>query len=466
MELELYPWQGKDKDQLQTLFKTYRRVLYQLATGAGKTVIAGSICQGLRRYGTETLILVHRKELVNQFVSTLTKAGLDDDIGVVQPSYPATPWAPIQIASVFSLVRRKLAIKPKLIIVDEAHHIRAKTWEKCLAQFPDAWVLGLTATPKRLDGKGLKSHFDYLHCGPTIDELIEGKYLSPVTSLRLPVGFNLRNIRTIGGDYDRHALAEQGENPLLIAAGVHVYQKHLMGRKAIYFGASISNSFKTAEKFRAAGIRAEHIDGNSSDNDRDRALNMFGEGALDVLCNYDLISEGFDCPSCDAIMDAHATKSTVAYLQRIGRAMRYQPGKVALHADLCNNIVHGLYNEDRDWSLRDDEVQEEEKKSAPISNLRCCHACATVYPKRHRECPTCGVMHENRPVLALDVTLQEVLPQPKKKRRMNKADLEQSLRGLRTSSQPMSDLRALSEKMKYDERWVQQVAKLMRIAGD
>ena len=461
MDLDL--WQANDVVAIREAFRRHKTVCYQLATGGGKSLIAGSICQGTRRHGRNALILVHRKELVDQFVNTLRSAGLDHDVGVVHPSYPMTPWAPIQVASIFSLMRRSLLLDPYIVIVDEAQHMRAKTWGKIVERYPDALILGLTATPARLDGKGLGEAFSHLVCGPTIPELISYQRLCPVRTFRLPVGFDFKAFRKMAGDYNVKDVAAQAIQPAVVGKAVSAYERFMPGHNAIFFGVTIAHSRATAERMRAAGIPAEHVDGETAVGTRARIMEMFRAGDIKVVCNVDLISEGFDAPGCNAVIDASPTKSLTKYLQRLGRSMRWQEGKTAIHADLCGNIIHGLPEDERVWTLSMDEAQASAESVAPAAKLRCCTGCATVYPVRKRECPTCGAAPETRPVIEVDVELQEMKPTGRSPKRPAKKNLERLIREAKRAPSPWSALEDVRVVMGYPEQWTAQLAALLDI---
>ena len=459
----LWVWQERDVATLRDLFGTHQRICYACPTGSGKTVIAGHICQLLRAGGCKVLILVHRKELVHQFMNTLRAAGLAHEVGIIRPGYPETPWAPIQLASVFSLVRREHILStfdPYMVIVDEAHHARAKTWEDILKAFPRARVLGLTATPARLDGKALGTQFDHLHCGPSIDELVEWENLAPMRTFRLPSGFDYKQIRTLAGDWNKKDVAKQATKPTFVVKAVTAYQRYVPNSRAIFFGITIEHSKLIAQQMRDSGIRAEHVDGDTPGATRDRVMDMFRTGGLDMLCNVGLISEGFDCPSCDCIIDQQPTKSITNYMQKLGRAMRFEPDKIAMHLDLAGNIHHGLPAEERTWTLDMEDAQGETKEEGtPVSRLRTCLQCATVYASRLPACPTCGAPPNSKIVLEVDVELQEILPKTRHgKGKPKSSDVERRIREARRSADPWVEIERIRQEQGYPEGWSEQIA--------
>ena len=182
MPLILRDYQSDLAQTLRVNFRRYRSICLQLPTGAGKTPIAGAIALGLSERGHGLLALEHRDELVDQFCRTLDTVGLSGRYGVIAAGRAPTPWARFQVASIQTLARRATPdLKPRYVVVDEAHHARAKTWAAVLDRFPDAKILGLTATPERLDGKPLGMHFEHLVCGPSIAWLVAHGWLAPTS---------------------------------------------------------------------------------------------------------------------------------------------------------------------------------------------------------------------------------------------------------------------------------------------
>ena len=354
-------------------------------------------------------------------------------------------------------------LDPYMVVVDEAHHARAKTWEDILKAFPRARVLGLTATPARLDGKALGQQFDYLHCGPHIHELVTWGNLAPMRTFRLPSGFDYKKIRTLAGEWNKKDVAAQATKPTFLVKALTNYQRYAAGRKAIFFGMTIDHSKAIAEQMRSAGVRAEHVDGDTEAGTRDRIMDMFRTDGLDMICNVGLISEGYDCPSCEVIIDQAPTKSLTNYMQRLGRAMRFEPEKIAIHLDLAGNIHHGLPDEERTWTLDMEDAQGEPKEpGTPASRLRCCTNCATVYPAREPACPTCGAARETKTVLEVDVELQEVLPKTRDGRggrgKPKASDLERRMREARKSADPWVEVERIRQEFGFPDGWSEQMA--------
>ena len=471
---KLFADQARDVDAIRDLICEYRAVLYQAATGSGKTVVAGYIAQAARKKGRRILILVHRRELVRQFVNTLTKAGLGQDVGVVCRGFAPAPWAQIQVAMVFSWCRRKPHFKPDLIFVDEAHHAKAESWHNVLAWYPNARIIGMTATPLRLDGQGLDPPFEAIHCGLSISELIALKRLAPTRVIRVPVGFGGAGLKKTAGEYNLKQMDSRA-TPKVVANATNVYLNYLIGKRTIMFGVTKRHARDTANSLIEAGVRAAYVADETPEAVRDETFRKFSDGMLDVVCNVGLIDEGFDVPTCDAVMDVAHTASLGRYMQRAGRYMRYLIGKVGILADCVGNTYrHGLPDIDRHWSLS----SSQEGNGAPVNTahkgtaLRCCKSCLTLFESRYSKCPYCGDVHDGRPVSEVDVELIEAMPSPPKPKpepKMNKrtrSSIVYSARILHHAGSSREAFNVLVDaaiSAGYDPNWAHVIADTMKI---
>lgn len=357
--------------------------------GAGKTVVMAWMSSQARLLGNRVLFAVHRQELIDQ--SSDTFGGLNVSHGIVAAGYPMNLSEQIQIGSIQTIIRRHEKMHaPNLIILDEAHHASAATWKKLLATYPEAFVVGLTATPARLGGQGLGDVFESLIMGPTVKELIEWGNLSPYRYYAPPVAADFSDLRVRYGDYVQSEVALKMDKSEIIGDLVAQYQKLAPTSQAVCYCVSRAHSEHTAEMFRRAGIHAMHIDGETPTIARAAVIDEFRRGTIRVLCNVDLVSEGFDLPSMDAVILARPTQSLTLYIQQAMRAMRpdrNNPGKVATIIDHVGNVYrHGMPDEDREWSL-------EGKKKRTMAKvefaIKCCPKCyGTHRPAPY--CPLCG----------------------------------------------------------------------------
>ena len=380
----LRPYQSRAVEELRQAIRSKGSAVYVLPTGGGKTVIFGEIARLAAEKGSRTLFLVHRRELIKQAVDTLEKFLPGMSFGVEAAGWPSMPWSNVQIASVQSLVRRDVDLKPDLIVVDEAHHCRATTWATILGKYPTVPRLGLTATPERLDGRGLGEHFNVMVKGPTISELVEDGYLAPCRTLTIPTSIDLDGLKANRrGEYGA-AIANRITDEV-VADMAALYVRYAPGRQAVFFGENRDHSRRVVAKLQEMGVNAEHVDGDDHPARRDRVMGEFKDRRIQVVGNCDLISEGFDAPSCDAVILGKKTGSVTSYLQKAGRAMRPGLDKEALIIDPTGiSYELGLSDETREWSLEDGEVNE---RKGGERNPRECSQCHTMF--YGSRCPYC-----------------------------------------------------------------------------
>jgi superfamily II DNA or RNA helicase len=390
MSITLYDYQEAALREVRQAYRDgYKAPLLVSPTGSGKTVMFSSICEGIQRKGNTAWILVHRQELVDQVCDTLHSFGVRH--GVIAPAYPFASSAPIQVASVFTLVRR-LAQKtaPNLIIIDEAHHaILRSTWGKVIGAFPASRLLGVTATPTRLSGEGLGDIFDKLIVGPSVQTLIDMGRLSPVRVFAPPT-VDLSEVHTRMGDYVKSEISTAIDKPKITGDVVAHYQKITPNARAAVFCVSLEHAAHVADQARAAGISAVTVDGNTDRQIRREIIKDFQNGSIKWLVTVDLISEGFDCPGIDVGISLRPTQSVGLWLQQCGRVLRTAPGKS--HATILdhagNTLRHGLPTEDRDWSLSGSVVRN--SGGAQSQRPRVCPKCFSATRGRSSACPHCG----------------------------------------------------------------------------
>lgn len=367
-----------------------RRVLIQLPTGGGKTVMAGQALLSAQQSGFAGQFIVHRKELIDQTSESFDRMDLPH--GFIAAGRPLDLHAATTLAGVQTLANRlDLVLPPNLVIVDEAHHAGAGTWERVLAAYPDAFILGLTATPERLDGRGLNEHFDALVIGPSVAELIERGFLSPY-DYYAPSRPDLTGLHTTGGDFNRGEVAGLMDRAELIGDVVEHYQRLAPGQQGIVFAAGREHSRNLAEAFLAAGVRAAHVDGAMPDRERKRIDGAFRAGEIDVMTNVDLFGEGYDVPGIVYCGMARPTKSLSLFMQQAGRALRTAPGKTrAIICDHASNaFTHGLPDDDREWSLEGRAARKRAACNDDAEPVRQCMTCYRVYPSSEKSCPGCG----------------------------------------------------------------------------
>ena len=354
MTYKLRPYQSDLLDRIdKSWFSGNRSILCQLPTGGGKTILFATVVHEANQKGLRCLVLAHREELIKQAADKL-EIITDTPVGIIKAGYPTNYDRDIQVASVPSLTRRvNNCPEFDLIIVDEAHHSTANSYRTILNRFPTARVLGVTATPIRLDGKGFRGVFDELICGVTVSELIESGSLSQYKYFATETSMSVEDVGKRQGDFKTEDVAKA--NPVAGLAGdvVKSYRDYLDGKQAVIFCINIEHSIAIAEHFKAAGIIANHLDGNTPSGERSDVMTQFRDKRIQVLTNCALFDEGLDIPSLDGVILARPTASLSRYLQQVGRALRPCEGKDrAIIIDLAGNYERlGMPDDARVWTL-------------------------------------------------------------------------------------------------------------------
>lgn len=367
-----------------------RRLLLVAPTGSGKTTIAAEMIHGACARQGAVLFLAHRKELIDQCSQRLDGVGVDH--GVIMAGHRrVAPGCPVQIASIPTLVRRLDQLpRATLVVVDEAHHARAGTYSAILDRYPGVPVIGLTATPWRLDNKGLGELFEETVVASTPAALIAAGHLVPFTGYAYDIPA-LRDVKRTGADYNQHGLELVMGRSQLAGNVVEQWITHCPGRRTVVFAVSVSHSRDLVARFRAAGVRAEHLDGTTPAPLRASILARLADGSLDVVSNVNVLTEGWDLPELEVCVLARPTLSVGLYLQMVGRVMRPTSGKsVARIHDHAGCILrHGLPDDERSYELTGDPRRTAEKFKLPP--IRTCQECFAVYPAARSVCPVCGM---------------------------------------------------------------------------
>jgi superfamily II DNA or RNA helicase len=415
MNIQLRDYQLEGVNAIRERFRAGdRNVLFQLPTGGGKTIVFSYITEGAAKKNNRVLILVHRQELIRQTSASLNDIGVEH--GIIAPGFTPS-WDIVQVASVQTLVRRLDKIHPpQLIISDECHHAGAASWSKIFSHFNKASILGVTATPVRLDGKGLGrsagGFFDSMVNGPAVADLIKRGYLATPKVYAPPIGADLSSLRKKYGEFVSGEAAAALDKPVITGCAVEHYRKLCGGVPAIAFCASVAHAEHVADQFRAAGYQAASIDGTMHDNDRKQRIQALGGGALNVLTSCDIISEGTDIPIVGAAILLRPTASTGLYLQQVGRALRMYEGKThAVILDHVGNVMrHGMPDEDREWSLDGEKLggkkKKDDEKDIAVKQCDQCYCCHAPAPR----CPVCGHVYEvtAREIETAEGQLQEI----------------------------------------------------------
>ena len=342
--------------------------------GSGKTCITAFMAMQATAKRNRVLFIVHRQELCEQVEDTFRKWGVDMSL--------------CHVAMVQTVCRHLTTEpEPQLIITDENHHAVSSSYKKIYDFFPKAKRVGVTATPCRLSGEGLIAVNDVLIEGVSTKWLIDNKYLAPYKYYSVTL-LDLEGIKVRSGEYVASSIEQAMKKQAINGDVVATYRKLADGKKAICYAPTIALSQEMADSFSREGISAAHIDGNTPKEQRKEVIAGFRAGKIKILCNVDLISEGFDVPDCECAILLRPTKSLTLYIQQAMRCVRYRAGKMALIiAHVGNYIRFGLPDEPHEWSLHGEKKQSRE---AGESSAIQCEKCFFVYDKKLKKCPNCG----------------------------------------------------------------------------
>ena len=378
-----------------------RRILLVAPTASGKTVIFSDIIKHYVEQYCSVLVISHRREIIGQTSKKLAANGVAH--GIIQAGIDPRPMARVQVASIATLhvraVRNKIMPLPPadLLVIDEAHHAPATTYRKLIEAYPNAVLLGATATPCRGDGRGLGSIFEVIIECPQIPELIEGKWLVP-TRIYAPVDPDLRGVRTVAGDYVESQLAERMDRDKLVGDIVMHWLKLAERRKTVCFAVSVRHSIHLRDEFVKAGVRAEHIDGSTPKPERDAILGRLASGEIELVTNCMVLTEGWDMPEVGCCILARPTKKMGLFRQMIGRVLRPAEGKRdAIVLDHSGAVFrHGLPEDYVEWKLDPDhraESPEHQKRGHDEhgGGLIECSQCSALR-LGGQPCPACGFM--------------------------------------------------------------------------
>lgn len=341
-------------DGINGIFRHWREgkrsILFQMPTGTGKTVLFSEIVRRGFIADKKILIVVHRKELIEQITNKLKS--LNIDLGLIVADRKSDYSKLVQVASIQTLSRREHP-DSNLIIIDECHHAKADSYKKLWDIYPEAKFLGVTATPVRLSGEGFEDLFDIMVESPPVSYFIQNNFLVPIKQL-VCANPDLSKVKKRQGDYITSALSDVMLDNSLMSNLLESYQKHALNKSTIVFAVDVEHSKSIVDRFRNAGIQSEHIDSQTSKAERASIIKSFKEKQIKVISNVEIITEGFDFPECEAVQLARPTKSLALYLQMVGRVMRTAEGKsegiVLDNAGLW--LEHGLAIIDRTWSLK------------------------------------------------------------------------------------------------------------------
>lgn len=366
-DITLRDYQQLAKEEIFGKWNLVDNILYQMPTGTGKTRLFTSIIRDISIWGLRhninyrILIIAHRSELIEQSSRSLDKYRIKHGVlaGTMKDKRDLTQA--IQVASIQTITHPANQcmiddLKFDFIIIDEAHHAVANSYQKLWEYCPDAKKLGVTATPWRMNNSGFVQIFDAYIPSMSIKNFIQKGWLATYQYYSIPTSSELvksiESIREfdIEGDYKNSALVEVCDTSKIRAQLYDSYEKNVLGKKGIIYSISREHSEHICLQYRSRGVAIENIDSKTPAKVREKVIQAFRNGEIDIIVNVDIFSEGFDCPDIEFIQLARPTKSLVKYIQQVGRGLRKNGDKKCIILDNVGMYSRfGLPDEERDW---------------------------------------------------------------------------------------------------------------------
>ena len=409
--MQLRPYQVELIDNARDALRQHRRILLVAPTGAGKTAITVYMMQQAAARGMKSCFIVHQNELLMQTSRALWKQKLEH--GLIA-SGKGRSGLPTQVASVQTLINRLGDYKDwNLIIIDEAHRSAARTYREVISAYPNARVIGLTATPQRTDGKGLADMFDCMVEGPNIQQLIKSGYLCDYEIYAPKIDFDISQVKTVAGDYAKGELETAMDKPTITGDAVQHYVSLANNKRCVVMCVTVNHAKHVAEQYQAAGIAAECMDGTMSTKQREDMLTRFKDGKTKILTAVQLLIEGVDVPGIEVVQWLRPTQSVIVWMQGNGRGFRPFEGKDRLIIlDHVGNVMrHGMPDQLRNWTL-EGRAKRTRKSSSDESDIgiQTCPKCRHVFLSGVSACPKCGTEVElkERKIEQVDGSLEKL----------------------------------------------------------
>jgi len=343
--------------------------------------------------GNRVLFIVHRREILEQAENTFKQ----DDVNMRL----------CQMGMVQTITRHIDELQPPAIImIDEAHHALSNSYQRIINSFPDALKLLFTATPWRMDGKGLNTIADDMVLGKPIPELIKQGFLAPV-DYYAPEEIDSSQLKTKrNGEFDEASI-EQAVKPKIYGNAVKHYLNLAAGKQAIAYAYNVASAERLAEAFKQAGITAAAVSGKTDKTTRKRIVADYRAGKIQVVTNAELFTEGLDLPNVDCVIMLRPTQSLSLYLQFAMRSMNPRDGKRAIIIDHVNNVERfGLPTIDRDWILSGRDKHSKSSNGAPIKSVSVCPECFATFYRSGDNCPFCGAELGEEKIIETDESVK------------------------------------------------------------
>jgi superfamily II DNA or RNA helicase len=446
--IQLRPYQQQLLDDISAQFRAgHRSVLGQMPTGAGKTAVAIVAAHKAAARGKRVLFQAHTRVLIDQTAERFASAGLE--FGIIMAGRSSN-GRPVQIGSVQTLARRLDKVQPfDLIITDECHRAMSAAYVKIFAAWPRAYQIGLSATPSRLDGRGLGDVYSALVCGPSVAELVQMGHLAPFRVFA-PGQPDLSAVKTEQGDYAIGGLSAAMDKPTITGDAVEHFKRLAADRQAIVYACSIAHGGHVAEQFNEAGIVTTLLHSDLSADDQRQAIAGIRSGATQALVSIGMVNEGFDVPGVTCAILLRPTMSLVLASQQWGRANR-GGGQSAIILDHAGNTLrHGLPETPRVWSLKGRPKRSKQTVEPGIA-IRHCQDCFSVYLSRITACPHCGGIAEksSRAIEERDGELVEITPEMAMAERIKAMSYHAAVSAMRT----VDDVHLIMKTRGYRPGW-------------
>lgn len=436
----LRPYQSQAIAMLRNSIAKHAKSILCVPTGGGKTTIVSSMIHSAIGKQKRILFLAHRSELLQQATERLTSFGLH--AGLIQGNNTKVhPF--LNVASVQTLRNRLNIIQtPDIIFIDECHLSMANSYRKILAHYPTAYVVGMTATPTRLDGKPLGDVYNDIVAPIKVSELTDNGFLCRVRKFGSKDKIDLEGVETMQGDFNSKQLFQRFDEKNLYHGVVNNYLQFAKDRPFICFCVNVEHSQKTAQEFQSNGINCKHLDGESKQSERDSIIAQFRAGIVQGITNVGLFTEGFDVPHVSCVILNRATQSLALYLQMIGRGLRpYQNKSDCIIIDHGDNVLrHGWYDHEHQWSLTAKKKKSDKKQAMSV---RLCTKCQAMMPVNLQTCPECGAQKIKKEKDLVHAEFAE-LAKPKVPQNLRKP----------FSQMTRQELEEFAEFKKYKKGWV------------
>lgn len=465
--IQLRPHQTDLITNTRQAMSEHKSVLLYMAPGGGKTVVAAYMAKGVQDKGKRAIFACHRDAILNQTAKTFDQFGID--YGFIAAGYPESDKS-VYVASIDTL--RKRVTETDMLVVDEAHGSGAKTWNDIIQHYRDAgaYIIGLSGSPCRLDGKPLRAAFDCMVMGPQPRWLIENGYLSEYKAYAAK-RYNLSGLHTRDGDYLQAELDERFNRPSIIGDAVDTWRQYADGLRTVAYAFSIKHSHAVVEAFNAAGVPAAHMDGNTPKKEQRRIIEAFADGEIKVLSSVEILTTGFDLSAqvgrdvpIEAVSLLRPTQSLALAVQMMGRGLRYKPYPAVIldHAGVI--ATHGLPCQDREWSI--DGHAPNKKPAGGVIATCICQECFAVFRPSYA-CPYCSAVREidGRKIDIKEGELAEIDILAARQSVVD-AQAESDRKAARIKqgrARTLDDLKAIATEKGYKMGWVHKMAKLKGI---